>query len=75
MKIAQHLRIELDKLKGAVQKAAVRSVVEHYMDPVGPLNALEKAANAPPGEDLFSDSLRAAPTVSFELKFPVEFIF
>ena len=54
MKIAQHLRIELDKLKGAVQKAAVRSVVEHYMDPVGPLNALEKAANAPPGENLFS---------------------
>ena len=49
MKVAQQLKSELDKLQGAIQKATVRSVIEHYMDPLGPLNALEKAANAPPG--------------------------
>ena len=47
--MAQQLKTELDKLEKAIQKATVRSVIEHYMDPVGPLNALEKAANAPPG--------------------------
>ena len=49
MKVAQQLKTELDKLQNAIQKATVRSVVEHYMDPLGPLNALEKAASAPPG--------------------------
>ena len=49
MKIAQQLKVEVEKLQNAIQKAAVRSVIEHYMDPVGHLNALEKAANAPPG--------------------------
>jgi len=50
MKVAQKLKTELDKLQNAIQKATVRSVVEHYMDPLGPLNALEKAASAPPGQ-------------------------
>ncbi|XP_065072400.1 vinculin-like [Rhopilema esculentum] len=50
MKIAQQLKVEMEKLQNAIQKAAVRSVIEHYMDPVGHLNALEKAANAPPGQ-------------------------
>ena len=54
MKIAQQLKTELDKLQKAIEKAAVRSVIEHYMDPIGPLNALEKAANAPPGISLLN---------------------
>ena len=48
-KVAQLLKSELDKLQTAVQKASVRSVIEHFMDATGPLSALEKAANAPPG--------------------------
>eukprot|EP00794_Sanderia_malayensis_P016841 gene16841-18540_t len=49
-KIAQQLSAEVEKLQGLMQKALARSVVEHFMDPIGPLNALSKAAYAPPGQ-------------------------
>lgn len=47
--IAQQLNVEMDKLKTALQKGLTISVVENFMDPLGPMMALEKAANAPPG--------------------------
>lgn len=40
----------MDKLKTALQKGLTISVVENFMDPLGPMMALEKAANAPPGQ-------------------------
>lgn len=48
-RIAALLRDELEKLKGILQRGAVRGVVDNFKDILSPIKQLAKAAKAAPG--------------------------
>ena len=49
-RIAAELKRELEKLKGILQRGAVRGVVDNFKDILSPIKQLAKAAKAPVGK-------------------------